>query len=66
MLRCFPAVKAVKKCRGSVAAVTSAMAAAASRQLTKSSPCTGAIIDPDTSSASIVRRPLGSTAPKAR
>lgn len=61
-----PAVKAVKKCRGSVAAVTSAIAAEASRQLSPSSPCTFAPMDPDTSSASITRLREGSTPAKAR
>ena len=66
MLRDPPAVKAVRKCRGSVAAVTRAMAAAASRQLTPSSPFTRMVIDPETSRASMIRLPLGSTDPKAR
>ena len=59
-------MNAVKKCSGSVAAVTSAIAAEASRQLRWSIPSTDALMEPDTSSASIIRLRAGSTAPKAR
>jgi len=49
---------------GSVLAVTSASAADASRH-DSGRPDTAYVIDPDTSSASIVRFPVGSTAPNA-
>ena len=51
---------------GSLAAVTSAIAADASRQSRNSMPDTRADIDPDTSSASITRWPVLGTFSNAR
>ncbi len=48
-------------CCGSEAAVTSAMAADASRHETNGSPDTPTVMDPETSSASMVRLPVVGT-----
>jgi hypothetical protein len=51
-------VNATNRCSGSVAAVTSAIAADASRHDRYDIPCTGDPIEPDTSSASMTRLPV--------
>src|SRR5439155_9251747 len=61
-----PFVNATMRYDGSTAAVTSAIAADASRHERYGIPCTGALIDPDTSSASMSRLPLVSTLPNDR
>ena len=61
-----PSVNATISCRGSVAAVTSAIAADASRGVRPGTPAISPqLIEPDTSSASSMRLPVGSTLPNA-